>query len=172
MYSYKQAASISDSETEEIKSRKSRLSLPRRSDFFIGVSVDAPPSRQSDSAASLNNLSAGHGGCGPVPSAGVRGGGLPPSDQRKRAFFFSKSDELHFPTKLSAGKGLAIHENDFAAQCQTALKSGDLLCNSVMLFGGWRRYTSETDGGGFEPPVPFGTHAFQACTINRSVTHP
>jgi hypothetical protein len=20
--------------------------------------------------------------------------------------------------------------------------------------------------------VPFGTHAFQACTINRSVTHP
>ena len=32
--------------------------------------------------------------------------------------------------------------------------------------------TSETDGGGFEPPVPFGTHAFQACTIDRSVTHP
>src|SRR5207244_10238178 len=31
---------------------------------------------------------------------------------------------------------------------------------------------SRTDGGGFEPPVPFGTHAFQACTINRSVTHP
>ena len=29
-----------------------------------------------------------------------------------------------------------------------------------------------TDGGGFEPPVPFGTHAFQACTINHSVTHP
>src|SRR6266487_53863 len=28
------------------------------------------------------------------------------------------------------------------------------------------------DGGGFEPPVPFGTHAFQACTINHSVTHP
>jgi hypothetical protein len=28
------------------------------------------------------------------------------------------------------------------------------------------------DGGGFEPPVPFGTHALQACTINRSVTHP
>ena len=31
---------------------------------------------------------------------------------------------------------------------------------------------SRTDGGGFEPPVPFGTHAFQACTINHSVTHP
>src|SRR2546430_16452014 len=30
----------------------------------------------------------------------------------------------------------------------------------------------DTDGGGFEPPVPFGTHAFQACTINHSVTHP
>jgi hypothetical protein len=30
----------------------------------------------------------------------------------------------------------------------------------------------ETDGGGFEPPVPCGTHALQACTINRSVTHP
>jgi hypothetical protein len=29
-----------------------------------------------------------------------------------------------------------------------------------------------TDGGGFEPPVPFGTHALQACTINHSVTHP
>ena len=28
------------------------------------------------------------------------------------------------------------------------------------------------DGGGFEPPVPFGTHALQACTINHSVTHP
>src|SRR5262245_16683683 len=28
------------------------------------------------------------------------------------------------------------------------------------------------DGGGFEPPVPCGTHAFQACTIDRSVTHP
>src|SRR6266481_9157838 len=34
------------------------------------------------------------------------------------------------------------------------------------------RARSRTDGGGFEPPVPFGTHAFQACTINRSVTHP
>jgi hypothetical protein len=30
----------------------------------------------------------------------------------------------------------------------------------------------DADGGGFEPPVPFGTHAFQACTIDRSVTHP
>ena len=30
----------------------------------------------------------------------------------------------------------------------------------------------ETDGRGFEPLVPFGTHAFQACTIDRSVTHP
>ncbi len=28
------------------------------------------------------------------------------------------------------------------------------------------------DGGGFEPPVPLGTHALQACTIDRSVTHP
>jgi hypothetical protein len=28
------------------------------------------------------------------------------------------------------------------------------------------------DGGGFEPPVPFSTHALQACTINHSVTHP
>ena len=34
------------------------------------------------------------------------------------------------------------------------------------------RSARETDGGGFEPPVPFGTHAFQACTINHSVTHP
>src|SRR6266568_3670722 len=31
---------------------------------------------------------------------------------------------------------------------------------------------SNADGGGFEPPVPFSTHAFQACTINHSVTHP
>src|ERR1041385_3856325 len=30
----------------------------------------------------------------------------------------------------------------------------------------------ETDGRGFEPLVPCGTHAFQACTIDRSVTHP
>ena len=28
------------------------------------------------------------------------------------------------------------------------------------------------DGRGFEPLVPCGTHAFQACTIDRSVTHP
>src|SRR5207237_1160864 len=28
------------------------------------------------------------------------------------------------------------------------------------------------DGRGFEPRVPFGTHAFQACTIDRSVNHP
>src|SRR5207245_8371612 len=28
------------------------------------------------------------------------------------------------------------------------------------------------DWRGFEPRVPFGTHAFQACTIDRSVTHP
>ena len=28
------------------------------------------------------------------------------------------------------------------------------------------------DGGGFEPPVSFPTHAFQACTIDHSVTHP
>jgi hypothetical protein len=28
------------------------------------------------------------------------------------------------------------------------------------------------DGEGFEPPVLFSTHAFQACTIDRSVTHP
>src|SRR6516165_6394244 len=34
----------------------------------------------------------------------------------------------------------------------------------------WISYVA--DGGGFEPPVPFGTHAFQACTINHSVTHP
>ena len=28
------------------------------------------------------------------------------------------------------------------------------------------------DGAGFEPAVPFGTHAFQACPIDRSGTHP
>ena len=28
------------------------------------------------------------------------------------------------------------------------------------------------DGEGFEPSVPFSTHAFQACTIDHSVTHP
>jgi hypothetical protein len=43
-------------------------------------------------------------------------------------------------------------------------------CYAYSVFGlALRR---ETDGGGFEPPVPFGTHALQACTINRSVTHP
>jgi hypothetical protein len=29
-----------------------------------------------------------------------------------------------------------------------------------------------TDGAGFEPAVPCGTHAFQACPIDRSGTHP
>ena len=28
------------------------------------------------------------------------------------------------------------------------------------------------DGGGFEPPIPFGIHAFQACAIDHSATHP
>jgi hypothetical protein len=41
-----------------------------------------------------------------------------------------------------------------------------------MLFISRWHFTRATDGGGFEPPVPFGTHAFQACTINHSVTHP
>src|ERR1700722_12292763 len=29
-----------------------------------------------------------------------------------------------------------------------------------------------SDGEGFEPSVPCGTHAFQACPIDRSGTHP
>ncbi len=29
-----------------------------------------------------------------------------------------------------------------------------------------------TDGAGFEPAVPFGTQAFQACAIDHSATHP
>jgi hypothetical protein len=28
------------------------------------------------------------------------------------------------------------------------------------------------DGGGFEPPIPCGIHAFQACAIDHSATHP
>src|SRR4029077_10773798 len=48
----------------------------------------------------------------------------------------------------------------------------DLLCETVMQSISCTRSTRGADGGGFEPPVPFGTHAFQACTINRSVTHP
>lgn len=28
------------------------------------------------------------------------------------------------------------------------------------------------EGKGFEPLLPFGKHAFQACTFNRSVTLP
>ena len=47
-----------------------------------------------------------------------------------------------------------------------------LLFGTVMLLTCRARSKSETDGGGFEPPVPYGTHALQACTINHSVTHP
>jgi hypothetical protein len=39
-----------------------------------------------------------------------------------------------------------------------------------MSFG--RRLFWLADGEGFEPSVPFGTHAFQACPIDRSGTHP
>jgi hypothetical protein len=46
------------------------------------------------------------------------------------------------------------------------------LCEIDMHSGNTIRSARETDGGGFEPPVPCGTHAFQACTIDRSVTHP
>ena len=28
------------------------------------------------------------------------------------------------------------------------------------------------DGEGFEPSLPFGKHAFQACAIDHSATHP
>ena len=35
-----------------------------------------------------------------------------------------------------------------------------------------RKRGVSADGRGFEPLVPCGTHAFQACTIDRSVTHP
>jgi hypothetical protein len=52
------------------------------------------------------------------------------------------------------------------------MKSTALLCETVMQVRSRARLTSDADGGGFEPPVPFGTHAFQACTIDRSVTHP
>ena len=53
--------------------------------------------------------------------------------------------------------------------------SAHLLCQVVMLYRiDWHKLLKikDSDGGGFEPPVPFGTHAFQACTINHSVTHP
>src|SRR5262245_61368988 len=47
-----------------------------------------------------------------------------------------------------------------------------LLCGMVMHLNLSLHSTRETDGEGFEPPVPYGTHALQACTINHSVTHP
>jgi hypothetical protein len=49
---------------------------------------------------------------------------------------------------------------------------GAFVMHTCYAFRLWPALTMNTDGGGFEPPVPFGTHAFQACTINRSVTHP
>jgi hypothetical protein len=45
----------------------------------------------------------------------------------KRAFFFLEVGWLHFPTKLSAGKGLAIWETDLIEHEQARLKSADLL---------------------------------------------
>jgi hypothetical protein len=35
-----------------------------------------------------------------------------------------------------------------------------------------QRCSDLADGEGFEPSVPCGTHAFQACPIDRSGTHP
>ena len=35
-----------------------------------------------------------------------------------------------------------------------------------------RRTLGVADGGGFEPPLPCGKHAFQACAIDHSATHP
>ena len=34
------------------------------------------------------------------------------------------------------------------------------------------RFARLAEREGFEPPVPFGTHDFQSCTFNRSVTAP
>ena len=39
------------------------------------------------------------------------------------------------------------------------------LCRKSLVIG-------VADGGGFEPPLPCGKHAFQACAIDHSATHP
>src|SRR5437763_16910036 len=53
-----------------------------------------------------------------------------------------------------------------------SFKQGALLCETGMQPSVFGSYTRGADGRGFEPLVPCGTHAFQACTIDRCVTHP
>ena len=50
-----------------------------------------------------------------------------------------------------------------------------LVVTSVVTFRHPRRkplIIRVADGGGFEPPLPCGKHAFQACAIDHSATHP
>ncbi len=47
------------------------------------------------------------------------------------------------------------------------------LCHFLTLENSGNRInTTLADGGGFEPPMPFSIHAFQACALDHSATHP
>ena len=88
--------------------------------------------------------------------------------QRVGRWFLRLNPQRRFPFHPP----VSLSEKTSNNKVEYRRKSADLLCETVMQSISCARSTRETDGGGFEPPVPFGTHAFQACTINRSVTHP
>src|SRR5262249_24863930 len=105
MYSYKQAVSISDGETEEIKSRKSRLSSQLRSDLFIG---DCSAFRffTEKSVRSACRLS-------DVPERGCTPRGGYPLTKEKNPSFFSRLTAV----EITEQEGPGILKNRFYQPC-------------------------------------------------------
>ena len=96
--------------------------------------------------------------------------------------FFSREVKGENLSKRKLGKG-NLAKIGRVAVCECAEMAGNAdfvklaghVLTSVLTSRRNRRkplIISGADGGGFEPPLPFGKHAFQACAIDRSATHP
>ena len=89
---------------------------------------------------------------------------------RERESRYSRSTgELSTRVRRSLGRRQVHH---VTTRYRTTSDFNAFVMQIYYAFRRHSHFTRQTDGGGFEPPVPFGTHAFQACTINHSVTHP
>ena len=99
----------------------------------------------------------------------------PRESEALRPFMGIQMRFLHGKRILADGGGLipagGLHSFGVAlrAICAAAQRSNFVLIPQVFLK---IRKRMLADGGGFEPPMPFGIHAFQACALDHSATHP